>query len=278
MNTTLEEVTNYVNTSLNECNTFTYVTRLGQSGNGFGNAAESCIYGIEENNRQAPDIERFGTEIKCANSDTKSLMTCFCNDPKINLMLSDEEEGKRKKGAMRSLVETYSFSDETDADQRNNFFFDLKIGKVTKIGESDFSLVRDDSNLWITADGHPVAGWPTEVVVKSACSKFGATGGNGGSLTVKKGKSTLIENIDDKSATFEHETQQAMVYHGFDQDSFVNALDDGAITVSLRAWAKEKQTKTGKTILYIRNRGTAFRVSHNNVSKLFRESAVGFKK
>lgn len=272
MNTSIETVTNFVTTKLTECNTFESVTRFGHSGNGLGNATETLVYGVEENNLAGADIQHLNLEAKCSDVETSSLTTIFTNDPKINLMIPEEERAKKRpKGGMRSLME--NFSQWNSEKGRYMFYYDLKIGKATNIGKNVFTLTRDDDNLWIEANGQAVTGWYTDQIMQSVKRKVGggASAPDGqGSVVIAKGRSTLV---DVNSNRHKHQIEEAVVYHGFRASNFLNALDDGTITVSLRAWGEDR----GKTSMYIRNHGTGFRISQNNVSKLFDRQEVAFK-
>lgn len=273
MNDSIESVTNYVTTKLNECNTFESITRFGHSGKGLGNATESLVYGITENNIAGADIAHLNLEAKCSDIDTTSLTTIFTNDPKINRLISDEERQKaRPKGGMRSLMESFSVWNEEKG--RHMFYYDVKVGRDTRVGDHIFTLTRDDDNLWVKVDGEIAVGWSTEQVLRSVKTKVGggAAAPDGcGSVVVAKGKSTLV---DANSNTHRHQIDEAVVYHGFRQSQFLNALDDGTITVSFRAWGEDR----GKPSMYVRNHGTGFRISQNKIERLFDQRVEAFKR
>lgn len=252
----------YISSTINKDARFTITARPLDSSSGLGNAHES-LFGVLENNDKGPDVPHHNLELKASLDNSKTLVTLFSNAPKINLINTD---GKRKS-ATRSLVETYALVEEEN-EKRSNLYISLHVGRVTNFNGTAFSITHTDENYFITADEVPIVGWTKTAIENSAMKKLGGksnpNGGNG-ALLLTKGKSIDVGN-NMRECSF----SQSTLFQDFDIASFHNLLNDGSITVDIRAHSVD----VGKPSRKIRDHGTAFRISEKKLGDLYRTTSV----
>jgi MvaI/BcnI restriction endonuclease family len=209
---------------------------------GIGMTLERTL-GIAENNRQEADVHK--TELKAKRDHTTSLTTLFTKSPHRYASL---EAGRKLRGAVRGLVDAYGYMVEEDGTPRLNLYATIR-GEVI-VAERVLRVAITDRNLVLMIDGQPVALW-FEEDLRKAFTKVEH------SLALIKAKTTLSEGQEVFRFT------QGTIYAGAEFDTFLALIEQGVVTVDLRA-----RYKGGK----FKDHGTAFRIHERDFSTLYTTS------
>ena len=194
-----------------------------------GNIFEDEL-GLEENNIQAPDIEDY--EIKVQRKGAGGKQTLF------------NKEGEWKMKQIEFL-------------ERFGFPHTKKKGELTaqstvtkKPNIQGYYYESDDNYLYIKVGNVTIVQWDWDKLVETFGKKFP-------NCIKVLAQSKNIEGIE-----YLH-YNEAYLFKGTTKEKFRELIENNLISIDFRLYTQYNKG------LGVRNRGTAFRINHNNMDKLF---------
>jgi len=197
--------------------------------NAVGNTFENEL-GLKENNISAPDIEDI--ELKVKRKGASGLQTLF---------------NKEGKWQMKQI----------DFLKRYGFPYTKKKGEISgystitkKPNKQGYYYDCDDENLYVKVDDVIIVKWDWNELVEQFGVKF--------PNCIK----VLAETIKNKGVEYFH-YNEAYLFKGTTKEKFRELIEDDLISIDFRLRTRYNEGKS------VRNHGTAFRIDHENMDKLF---------
>lgn len=186
--------------------------------------------GLIENSMSQPDID--GHELKAARKGCGGKQTLFT------------KEGEWMMPQL-NFIETFGFP-------HNKHKGELSAqSTVTRVKNNrGFWIFTCDNYVSIKHENIEIIKWDWNSLIEQFAFKFPAC--------IK-----IFADVDTRQGTEYFHFNEAYVYHGTDKNLFRLAIEENLIAIDLRL---RTQYNIGKGV---RNRGTAFRINHNNMEKLF---------
>jgi hypothetical protein len=217
---------------------FTYVQGLGyvetkrKNNTGIGFTLETLL-GLEENSYSLPDLFKIYTELKAKRLGCKCLLTLYTDESGWLVPQID-------------FLEKYGWGRKKEPGE-------LTVGSTIKIkpNKRGFSLDITDSDYFkVCKDGVAFMQWQWDNISDHYLTKFK-------NLIVVDTKVKKINDVEHFNYVgFTH-------YQGTSADAFRDMIMNNKIYVDLRLHTQYNKNKA------VRNHGTALRISHANVSKLY---------
>ena len=194
-----------------------------------GNTFEDEL-GLQENNIAAPDIE--GNELKVKRKGASGLQTLFNKEGEWIIKQID-------------FLKRYGW-------EHNNHKGELTgQSTITKTpNKRGFYYESDDYYLYVKVNDVTIVRWDWDELVKRFDKKF--------PNCIK----ILVETIKDKGTEYFH-YDEAYLFRGTTKEKFRELVEDDLISIDFRLYTQYNKNKG------IRNRGTAFRIKHKDMDKLF---------
>ena len=210
-----------------------FIKSLRDGNTGAGYTLESEL-GLIENNLSLPDLIEFSTELKTKRITSKSSsLTLYTNDSAWVTPQID-------------VIEKYGWNHRKYIGEKT-----VQSTVTTRVNKRKFNLiVTDPKYLLVCKDDTPFIEWTWETISQDYFNKFG---------------NLIVVDVDVKKVE-NKEWFHFIAFNRYQNTStkhFRNAVENGLIDVDLRLYT---QYNVGKGV---RNRGTALRVKHKNVSKLY---------
>jgi len=198
---------------------------------GVGNTFEQEL-GLTENCISGPDIE--GKELKTARKGAGGKQTLFT------------KEGKWQIGQLK-FIEQYGFPHNKYPDEMS------AQSTVTKTKNNrGFWIYTSNEYVAVKHDEVEIVKWDWDSLIDQFAHKFPAC--------VK-----VFADVQKRDGVEYFHYNEAYIYSGTDKNLFRKAIEDDIISIDLRL-RTQYNVGSGKGV---RNRGTAFRLNHNNMDKLF---------
>ena len=195
----------------------------------YGRALEEAL-GVEENNVSGPDINDGETTRELKTTDNKARITNFSKEPKWNV--------NKKFKKMQDFFDHYSYVSDDGIRRLNLTLYG------DRYNSHNFILKFDQGKLFIThkTDGDMCC-WEWKDLEKKFAQKLDST-------SVVSHKAGVVTSHDE--------------YNNICAKKVNSMLKSGKIVVETRLTKKQKNGKP-----YLKNRGTAFRVSPTQFSNMF---------
>ena len=217
--------------SYNQIKTHGFIKSHRKGDGGVGNTFEQEL-GLTENCISGPDIE--GIELKTARKGASGKQTLFT------------KEGKWQIGQLK-FIEQYGFPHNKYSDEMS------AQSTVTKNKNNrGFWIYTSDEYVAIKHDELEIVKWDWDSLIDQFAHKFPAC--------VK-----VFADVQKRDGVEYFHYNEAYIYTGTDKNLFRKAIEDDIISIDLRL-RTQYNIGSGKSV---RNRGTAFRINHNNMDKLF---------
>lgn len=206
---------------------------------GIGKTYEDS-FGIPENNLKKSDTKLF--EIKASRKKSGSLITLFTQAP------------TSKRGVIKQLVNTYGIYETKKC--RYNFKHSLYAFKQKVINEIPICLSIENNHLKIKSENHEYGYWDKKKLEDRLNEKFGGA-------ILHLVADSKIENGDEY---FKLERMEVLCGE-LGGDEFFEAIRSGKIIIDFRA----HRYKNAKAV---RDHGTGFRISTQNLYKIYKEKYI----
>ena len=199
-----------------------------------GNTFEDEL-GLKENNIAAPDLKNY--ELKVKRKGASGLQTLF----------NKEGEWQMKQ---IEFLEQYGFP-------HTKYIGEISgQSTITKSpNKRGFYYESDDDYLYVKVDDVIIVRWDWCKLVEVFGNKF--------PNCIK----VLAETIKDKGTEYFH-YNEIYLYKGTTKQKFRELIENDLISIDFRLYTQYNKGKC------IRNRGTAFRIKHENMDKLFIKEAL----
>ena len=194
-----------------------------------GNTFEDEL-GLKENNIAAPDLKNY--ELKVKRKGASGLQTLF----------NKEGEWQMKQ---IEFLEQYGFPHTKYIGEKSG---QSTVTKTPNI--RGFYFTTDDNYLYVKVDDVIIVRWDWCKLVEVFGNKF--------PNCIK----VLAETIKDKGTEYFH-YNEIYLYKGTTKQKFRELIENDLISIDFRLYTQYNKGKC------IRNRGTAFRINHENMDKLF---------
>ena len=199
-----------------------------------GNTFENEL-GLKENNIAAPDIE--GNEVKVKRKGASGLQTLF----------NKEGEWQMKQ---IEFLEEYGFPHTKYIGEMSGQ------STITKSpNKRGFYYESDDDYLYVKVNDVIVVRWDWCKLVEAFGNKF--------PNCIK----VLAETKKENGIEYFH-YDEAYLFKGTTKEKFRDLIEDDLISIDFRLYTQYNKNKG------IRNRGTAFRIKHEDMDKLFIKEAI----